>query len=550
MDLGHFIALLSTDYSKLDKMKTTDQIENFKFTNLKITNNVLLCLFIIIIVSSKIILSGKGFFGDGSDEMRYEGTFKALNAFYNYEIKEGISYIFSTQGRPLDAVIKIIPASLQIIYAKIHGNYIFEPINSYPLFFFNFIIYLLILFQIYSLTKKLLEFPLAPYLSVLVYSSLTNSHLYIRHALPYDTSLLIYLYLFNKVFTLLDEKEISIKTLVTTGFLSFIGYLVYPGYSTSLLILVSIFFFYKLDTTNYSNKIKQTVYMGIGILVCLVVTEVISRYAGTTYIGQVIHLSNTIKQGSFNESFSFIFKYLFEVEQLTGILLIASIFITFGILLLKRLRIVQLLNSKLYLFIIISLFIFLLYAGAGYFFHKVVLYGRLLHQYIPLICIIFAFTFFSLIPKSKVNLFLLVIIITITIDSFFKLSLLNKYSYPRDMVWEAKNIKKPINIKLISEYDNYWPSFTKSEQLEFSLLAGVVGDTMYITNAFIFHPMNDLKKYHPFKKTSNMKFLKSAPHFLTYIGYQYEGYNIEERKNLAQLKFNIELNHYNANLNH
>ena len=77
--------------------------------------------------------------------MRYCQSGRALQHLSELKIGAAIKDIFSTQGRPADAVIKIIPNAIQYVTAHIFSLNSYESKNSYPLFIFNFIIYCFIL---------------------------------------------------------------------------------------------------------------------------------------------------------------------------------------------------------------------------------------------------------------------------------------------------------------------------------------------------------------------------------------------------------------------
>ena len=157
-------------------------------------------------------------------------------------------------------------------------------------------------------------------ISVLLFSTLTNSYLYLRHALPYDTSLLIFYLVIYKIVIYTEENSLSFKKSLIIGICSFLGFLVYPGYFPLFIVGLFLLFFNNISKKNIFKKIYYSSYYILGSILCLIIFEKISRLVGRSYILDAIGLSKTITQGSFEESFVFIFKYLFEVEGLTGII--------------------------------------------------------------------------------------------------------------------------------------------------------------------------------------------------------------------------------------
>src|SRR6185295_17018051 len=125
----------------------------------------------------------------------------------------------------------------QYASAKLFGLYYYENMNSYPLFLFNFLIYCLILVVHYRFSRLIFKDNILALISVLMYSALTNSYLYLRHALPYDMSLLI---LYQVFYVVVKNAEVNIFTYKQSfilGLISFFGYIVYPGYFTLFLAI-------------------------------------------------------------------------------------------------------------------------------------------------------------------------------------------------------------------------------------------------------------------------------------------------------------------------
>ena len=284
----------------------------------------LLITSIVLITIIKLNLIGTGFLAF-PDELRYCQSGRALQHLLEFNIGAATKEIFSTQGRPADAVIKIIPNGIQYVTTNIFRLNYYESINSYPLFIFNFIIYCLILIIHYKLSYILLKDTFLALISVLLYSTLTNSYLYLRHALPYDMSLMIFYIIIYKIVLYTKESSLSNKKSLLIGIFSCLGLLVYPGYFPLLIVGLIILFCNNLSKQNTSAKIRYANYYILGSSLCLFVFEKIGRLAGRSYILDAKGLSKTITQGSFEESFVFILKYLFEVDGITGIILLIGL---------------------------------------------------------------------------------------------------------------------------------------------------------------------------------------------------------------------------------
>ncbi|MBD0297901.1 MAG: hypothetical protein ICV51_04450 [Flavisolibacter sp.] len=494
---------------------------------------------IVLITAIKFSLIGNGFYAF-PDEFRYASSGMALQYLSELNIKNAIKAIFSTQGRPGDAIIKTIPNAVQYVTAKISKNDYYETANTYPLFIFNYIIYCLILIVHYRFSKLILKDSYLAIISVLLFSSLTNSYLYLRHALPYDASLLVFYLLIYIIVNYTTANSLKFYKSFLIGFFLFFGYLVYPGFFPLYCIALGLFFLNNFSINIFSIRVYHSIYLVTGSIFCLIIFELMSRLGGgVSYISQALYLSSTIKQGSFEESFSFIVKYLFEVEGLTGIFLIISIVLFIIIL-------IQIINKTFkqhVLVLLLGLLVigsFLAYACAGYFFHKMVFYGRLLHQYFPFISIFSLFTLRHLIQKeASIQLLLSLLSLVFTINFMYKFNYYKTFSYPRDIAWELIKSYDIRELEEICEHSNSWSVFPKQK--------GKLRSNIILVNCCYFYPVTNINNYKLFTPKYNYKLIVSKRHFNNFKAYQYEGYNIIERKNLD--KMNLKIKAYTLEIN-
>ena len=121
------------------------------------------------------------------DEVRYCQSGIAFQDLSHFKLVAAVKAIASTQGRPADAILNLFPITLQYITAHIFNLNYYESQNSYAVFVCNFIIYCLILLVHYRFSKLLLYDSYLAFASVVLFSTLTNSYLYLRHALPYES---------------------------------------------------------------------------------------------------------------------------------------------------------------------------------------------------------------------------------------------------------------------------------------------------------------------------------------------------------------------------
>lgn len=518
--------------------KKLDLINNYKKKPL--FYSILICVVLITLIKFNLIGNGFFFF---PDESRYLSSQKAVISLSELNIGAAIKNIFSTQGRPADAIIKTIPNLVQLATAKINNLNVYESKNSFPLFIFNFISYCLILVLHFKFSKIILKDSFLALISVLLFSSLTNSHLYLRHALPYDTSLLLFYLVIYKTITYTDTNNQTFKQSLLLGGVAFLAYLIYPGYFPLYFIALFMFFINNYNKSEIFKKILHTTYFILGTIICLIIFESFSRFGGGSYIWDARHLSNTVSQGSYDESFTFIIKYLLEVEFLSGIIILISLLL-FCILMIYQ-------NTKIKLqshIIILGISIFgmyLSYAFIGYFFHKLVFYGRLLHQFFPFICILSIFSINELILKTKNRQLIFVVLSFVLIFNFtINFNQYCSYSYPRDVGWQLCKTNNLKNIETNYEYDDSHSDMPTV--LDFSNAKTLVNQKknnhkILVVNCSHLFPINDISKYHKFIPNNNHILLDSKPHSINFKAYQYEGCSIIERVNIDKMNLNIQV---------
>ncbi len=491
---------------------------------------------IILVTLAKLSLIGEGFL-TFPDELRYIPSGKVLENVAHLDIKEATANLNKTQGRPGDTLIKTIPSAVQFITAELFGMETYESANSFPLFLFNFVIYCLILLQLYKIAKFLLKDRVTALFSVLLYCCLINGHIYLRHTLPYDCSLLIMSFVLLQVFKTTEYNNFDIKKMLLLGFTAFFGYAVYPGYILLFGLVFIILMINKLSKSNFLPRIKYGIAYTTGSIICLLFFEGISRIGNTSYIKSSIMLSKTISQGSFEEGFSFLFKYLYYVESVNGIIIIIGIILFISIMLYGLFKSKEI-QSIQRLFIVITI-LFLLYAGSGYFFHKMIWYGRLLHQFYFILTLAAAYSFGYLLQRPKYKHIIVSGISAIAIVTlFFNIIDYKSYAYPKDILWKVANTQSYNNLTEICEHDDSWSIM---DYINLKHKPTPKADNIILVNGCYFHPFESAESYNTYTPHDNEKLIIAEPYFINYKAYQYEGYSIAARKNIDSLQLKIKV---------
>ncbi len=481
-------------------------------------------ILIFISLATKLFLAGDGFLAF-PDENRYFASEEAITSVKQKDFNGVVKAIFSTQGRPGEVLTKTIPMYIQILSHRVLHIYKFAPENTFPLFLFNFIIYILILSLIYRLGLFTLNSPIYALILVLLYSLCTNSYLYLRHALPYDTSLLIFLFVIYKIVRTNPNFYII-------GFLAFFGYLTYPGYIFLFGFSAALVLIYRIDTFNNINYIKSVKFF-VGATVCLLIFEGLSSIADLSYLKIAYNISDKITQGDFNESFTFLVKYLVEVEQLTGLFMLTIILLS--------LYFIPRFEKQITSFITLSLLFLILgyttWATLGYFFHKVVFYGRLIHMYLPFLCFISIYVIYKIETEFKLD-FKVLTCLLFTGQYIFTFYTYQKIAYPRDSVFRLSTkfqIQSFSNVNTIGNNTRVPNRFDKENSINFN---STKNSNAIIVNCVFFDDVNDITNQEDF---AGYKKVYDESHFLSFKAYQYEGWGINSRSILEKFKPSISL---------
>lgn len=509
----------------------------------------------------KITLAGSGFLAL-YDEKRIMKSNYALNHFQRGEIDSAINMLFSTEARPGAATINLIPIAAMRMNAHFRGLSLYESRNSYPLFFFNLAIHCMILVVLYRLSFRLLNDDILSLFAVTAYSCLTNSNINLRHAFPYDACLLINLSLIRSILSNTENNGTNGINSFCLGLLSFLAYLVYPGYIKLFAASGMFFFFLNLTRRRTLETFRDSFFYAAGILTCLVSTQILSMMVGKSYLRSAMDLSKTLHQGSFEESFSFMFKYLYEVEGISGVLLILSLAL-FCIATARNLIKGNIKFKSPILILSASFFIlYMFWAIEGYFLHKCVFTGRIIHLYIPFFCIFMAYAVRETIPSMGFRsvLTLLVSLVFIT-DFFVKTEHYKSFAYHRDVIWSMDEKYKVGKIERICEDAGgrnqipvkTVPGQSRSNDAEIyegnslgdnpsgrrGIHDGRVAKNLIYVNFCYTYPETDMSNYRIFKPSADMDLLFSKPHFLNFKGYQYESFSIQGRNNLDKMNLQI-----------
>jgi hypothetical protein len=336
----------------------------------------------------RLAVLGKGAFGS-YDEGRYLKSFDAVRAALHGDWHACAYALSMTDARPLDALWRCLPAAGQLALAHWAG----WSIYTYPSLLLptalNWATTVLAAWFFWALCRRLLPPGVAslPWslVAAILYAGLVNTSIDVRHIVPYDGAMLLFLGLLYWVVRqpATPPAWFWAKLGLGAGAL----WLVYPGYYAALALLVAPLFDWQHPVAWLRSHLPQGLLLGAGFVLPLLAAEALSRYGGGPPFWAVSYdLSLHVLQGDPSEGYTFLFSYLWRVETALGLMLLV-------LLLLAATQKVQSLRASgwaafvprtpLQKLLLAAALVFLVHATAAVGWHRIVWYGRLLRLYMP-----------------------------------------------------------------------------------------------------------------------------------------------------------------------
>ena len=469
------------------------------------------------------IFKGRHFF---VDEDRYYLSFSSLKVLLEGDFKQAVLFLFSGHGRPFFILLGIIPAALQFLLKPFYfppesgltiesaSNVLFDPIT--PSYFdvvslCNLLVSMAICWMLFRIWRRFIKDEKILFLGITIYALLCNSNLYIRHLFPYEYSLLLFLFAIDIA---LDVKKM--KGVFFVGILSALGFSCYPGYAL-MSFFPGVLLFSK---GKFWDSIRACFFYVLGFSMIIFVWQMLSVWEGTSYIAHCRKLSNSIIQGDNFESLLFLFNYFLDVEKIIGVLLLILFAVGCGVSV-KANKNVQL---RVLLWTAVGCYLF--YALVGIVFHKVVMYGRLVHMYVPFI-ILGALVFLDQLRNVSWKRGLVIVLYISSIVSFFMYApQYYSLTYPREFRY---SIVKEIRNK------KYWGRGTRQKPFDPNSTNQKI---VLFYDAWFLYPIAE--DIYPIPSEINgFKLLKQASHPQEFLAYQYEGLSREERKRFRERNYEM-----------
>jgi len=491
---------------------------------------------IVVVLGVRLSFVGRGAMAF-PDEERYYQALEAIKSFTAGHVKAGFAHLVHTQGRPGEALLRMLPAAAQGIWYTLGGPSSHAPVSLLLPVLFTYGISVVALLLYYRLARMLSADKLGALLTTLVYACLVNSNLYIRHVLPYDLALCSFFALL--VWLLREEHAHSLPTwkayLLGAG--ATFTFTIYPGYFFVPVVVMVVLL--SSLATNLRSRVYKLVAFGAGALSVLGSFEMLGQLTHYSYFQSCLHLSGSIIQGDFQESFSFAFKYLAEVEGWLGylLLMLAGMRVLGHVYQARRSN-----NGKLkadgprtYALYLGMLGSFLAYAALGYWGHKLVFYGRILHLFLPFLVLFGVGASWQMVgPRARLPF--AVLLMVVALSSFGRFAVRYRaVQYPIDLLLQpaaglARQKTVFISQSETSDNDNY---VLAQQHLASQQTAG--GEAILVNFSFLY-PIagpgcNDIPLPAGYQE------VLAVPHFLTFPAYNFEGFAPHERAMLRRCQY-------------
>ena len=489
----------------------------------------LIVLFILTIF--KFLLLGKGALAF-PDEQSY---FESIHVWYNFTEGNFSDFCRHIIGSQLSSGHNIVRLPSVIIQNFLFVYFNFPFLSSNALLVpqvQNIVISFIQLYLFYKICKKIFISEKLQISLCIIFSLLINTNLYIRHILSYDSSLTVFLLCFLYLLQLYEKDTLNKSFFI--GVLSAIGFVLYYGN----YLFPAILFFAILILSILKNNIKLVISYAIGTVSIFTIFEIIAWLGGISFLkGNLMAVEGVYENGTPKESYIFIFKYLYELEGIFGVLLLTSFMISsvFGIK-----KILKKDFELIYLIYTLILLAYVVHATISFVWEDKVFFGRNLKLFYPFIVLSFG-TLLNKITlfKKHINSILITTISITCLNFFLFLKDYINLGYPRDILAAQKiHINLIPEIKITSETPPYFIFGTsKMFNKEFCFVKND-NITRLVNFSYLHGNLNTYIEYTP---TLNEELFLEVPHFQSYTPYMFEEKKINERLIMKKRDYKIKI---------
>jgi hypothetical protein len=457
------------------------------------------------------------------DEQWHFQSILFLQALSHGRLIDALSHVAFSYSRPGLPIVLSVAGGLQAIPFAF-GVAASNPVSLLIPTACNVVVSLINVYLVYRIGLLVLEGDaLVALCGATVYSLLVNSNIYIRHTLPYDWALCLFLV----VLWLLLSHEKTFARACGAGGLLATAFALYPGSypvaGVAGLVLLG-------DRTEHDRVSRWRLAAGFAASFAAVILafDVLCRIGGLSYFTYMRQVSGTVTQGSFAEGWSFFPAYLITVERAGGLVLLAGaavFLVRAGFELAGGAR-----PRRVHWLVFCAAAAWAWQAFASASLHSMVLYGRLIHPWFPFLAwalgdaIVWARRRPARVALCAAALSATVISWAIFANQYYRLA------YPADVLYSLgiDTARLPpgamrCDLQSTATYVSP-PPLNRKTGYPYS------NRTDYVLDNFCQGFPQAEETLNPEPGTLNPELLYSAPHFMTFPAYGFEGLGPDDRR--------------------
>lgn len=485
---------------------------------LRLSRYFFIGVILVIIAGVRLMLITKGHF-HLQDELRYRYTFAFIRELTELQVAEAMRQLFQfpLYARPLLVLVNLPTALLQVAVLLITGAKTESPFSLSWASGFQVLGTIGVSLAVYVIAKKYLKSEVLALGSTVVYSLLINSNLYIRHILPYDLTLFIYLvwlYLVLQNYRRWSARRLS----VASGFIAAVLHLVYPAYYLFIPIFVTLTTFLPR-----ARRLKRFIFFIVSFVTPIAAVEFLARILGKSYFVDAQFLTTRVVVGDPGETLVFVYRYLWQVEGWVGLLLII-LFSSFLVhIMVKR----KLYGREFFGLTAAIVGAYLLYglggSGAGK-----VFYGRSVRMFFPFVVLGAMMVLKQTLNEPRRRL-VAGLVISVSLISFIQwYPQFLRLTYPGDVLYALCQFQCTTLVSEVNE--NYSPDSVENHPID-------KPDYVAVNFGRFFFPDKNLFDHTP----ENAELLWQAPHPINFTAYQFEALSPIERKLIKERNYQMKL---------
>lgn len=459
---------------------------------------------------ARLLLVPKGHFFM-QDELRYRYSFVFIRELVNLNPIEALRQLFHIylDARPMLVIFNLPTAWLQVAFLVLTGIKTEAPVSLTIPSVVQVAVSLGISWQLFRLIKRFSGSDMLSIIGVITHGLLINTNLYLRHIMPYDTALVIYLWWTNWLLNLRNWR--SWQTPVLMGLVIVCLYLIYPNY-----------YLFGLALGGLTTFLPRQGWFGRGlkiVITCssvLIVVEILSRMLGVSWWEVSRSIVRRLTVGSSEETLIFGYKYLWLVEGWIGKLLV----IMFSGFLLHFLWKWREYDYKFRLLTLSMVGVYLFHGFSGWWGR--VYYGRSMHMFFWFVIL----GVMMLVRRFKIAAIGITVITLISFVKWYPEYL--RLQYPGDILYQYCQLDCSYQVSIMNE--SYAPDSKENQPMVGARYLGV-------NFGRVFFP--DEGEYYYDPREGELVFQASHP--INFIGYQFESLTINQRKLIRARNYQMRL---------